>query len=72
MEFLEKVNFELWSHNENAELAKFLEKVNSSQEKMTKATSFEKKSSVKSFNHLTLKNLPKYEEKELFPKIEDA
>ena len=45
-----KVNFELWSHNENAELAKFLEKVNSSQEKMTKATSFEKKSSVKSFN----------------------
>ena len=36
---------------------------------MNRATSFEKKSIVKSFN---FENLPKYKEKELFSSTEDA
>ena len=44
----------------------FLEKVNSSQEKMTRANLFEEKSIVKLFD------LPKYWEKELSSSIEDA
>ena len=56
-----RVCSELQSQNENAESAEYREKVNSSQHKMARVTSFEKKLIEKSFSF----EKPKYEEKEL-------
>ena len=58
----------LWSQNENAESAEFLQKVISGEEKLTRVTFFGKN---RFWKRLTLKNLPKYEEKEPSSSIED-